>query len=92
MSKLRVETFLVSVDGFSTGLNQSFDKPFGEGGMELSKWFMATKTFQKMFGHDQGTTGIDDTFASRGFPATIWGVCRAWLRRCVMLQAECWCV
>ncbi len=67
MSKLRVETFLVSVDGFSTGLNQSFDKPFGEGGMELSKWFMATKTFQKMFGHDQGTTGIDDTFASRGF-------------------------
>jgi dihydrofolate reductase len=67
MSKLRVESFLVSVDGFSTGLNQSLEKPFGDGGMELGKWFMATKTFQKMFGHDQGTTGIDDSFASRGF-------------------------
>jgi dihydrofolate reductase len=67
MSKLRIESFLVSVDGFSTGLNQSFDNPFGEGGMALGKWFIATKSFQKMFGKDQGTTGIDDTFASRGF-------------------------
>ncbi len=67
MSKLRVESFLMSVDGFSTGLNQSLSNPFGEGGMELGKWFIATKTFQKMFGKTEGTTGADDTFASRGF-------------------------
>jgi dihydrofolate reductase len=67
MSKLRVESFLVSVDGFSTGLNQSFEKPFGDGGMELGKWFMATKTFQAMFGKTEGTTGVDNSFASRGF-------------------------
>lgn len=67
MSKLRVESFLMSVDGFSTGLNQSADKPFGDGGMELGKWFVATKTFQTMFGKTEGTTGVDDRFASRGF-------------------------
>jgi dihydrofolate reductase len=67
MSKLRVESFLMSVDGFSTGLNQSREKPFGDGGMELGKWFMATKTFQTMFGKTEGTTGVDDQFASRGF-------------------------
>ncbi len=67
MSKLRVESFLVSVDGFSTGLNQSFDNPFGEGGMVLGKWFMATRTFQNMFGKTEGSTGVDDQFASRGF-------------------------
>lgn len=67
MSKLRVESFLVSVDGFSTGLNQSFEKPFGDGGMELGKWFVATQTFQTMFGKTEGTTGVDNTFASRGF-------------------------
>lgn len=67
MSKLRVETFLMSVDGFSTGLNQSLQYPFGEGGMVLGKWFVATKTFQAMFGKTEGTTGVDNTFASRGF-------------------------
>ncbi len=67
MSKLRVESFLVSVDGFSTGLNQSFEKPFGDGGMDLGKWFVATKTFQTMFGKTEGTTGVDNKYASRGF-------------------------
>ena len=31
MQKLRVENFMVSVDGFGTGLNQSLEKPFGDG-------------------------------------------------------------
>jgi dihydrofolate reductase len=67
MSKLRVESFMVSVDGFSAALNQSLQNPFGEGGMELTKWAIATNTMQKMFGGVQGTTGVDDAFASRGF-------------------------
>jgi dihydrofolate reductase len=28
---------------------------------------VATRTFQRMFGHDGGATGIDDDFAARGF-------------------------
>ena len=67
MSKLRVESFMVSVDGFSAALNQSLENPFGVGGMELGKWFLATETFQKMFGKTQGTTGVDNSFAARGF-------------------------
>jgi dihydrofolate reductase len=67
MSKLRVESFSVSVDGFSAALHQSAQNPFGEGGMELPKWAIATDTMQKMFGRDAGTTGVDNAFASRGF-------------------------
>ena len=67
MQKLRVENFMVSVDGFGTGLNQSLEKPFGDGGMELPKPFLATKTFQSMIGKDGGSTGVDNSYASRGF-------------------------
>jgi dihydrofolate reductase len=67
MSKLRVESFMVSVDGFSAAVNQSLENPFGEGGMELPKWAIATQTMQKMFGGSGGTSGVDDKFASRGF-------------------------
>jgi dihydrofolate reductase len=67
MGKLRVESFSVSVDGFSAALNQSLQNPFGEGGMELPKWAIATKSMQKMFGREGGSTGIDEQFASRGF-------------------------
>ncbi len=67
MQKLRVENFMVSVDGFATGLNQSLEKPFGDGGMELGKAFVATKTFQTMFGKDGVSTGVDNQFASKGF-------------------------
>lgn len=67
MQKLRVENFMVSVDGFATGLNQSLEDPFGEGGRVLTTAFLATKTFQSMIGKGGGTTGIDDHFAAQGF-------------------------
>ena len=67
MSKLRVENFMVSVDGFGTSTNQSLENPFGEGGMVLTKPLMATKTFQTMLGKGEGMTGIDNQFAARGF-------------------------
>ncbi len=67
MSKLRVESFCVSVDGFSAALNQSLQNPFGEGGMDLPKWAIATDTMQKMFGRGAGTAGVDNQFTSRGF-------------------------
>jgi dihydrofolate reductase len=33
----------------------------------LHQWFHPTRTFQRRFGKEQGTTGIDDDFAARGF-------------------------
>ena len=67
MSKLRVESFMISVDGFGAALGQSLENPFGVGGMVLGQAFVKTKTFQSMFGRNEGTTGVDNAFAARGF-------------------------
>ena len=67
MPKLRVQSFLVSIDGFGAGPNQDLKNPLGVGGMALHEWAFSTRTFQKMFGNDAGATGIDDDFAARGF-------------------------
>jgi dihydrofolate reductase len=66
MSKLRVHCFGVSLDGFGAGPNQSIDNPLGVGGENLHQWFFPTRVFQKMQGHDDGTTGVDNDFAERG--------------------------
>jgi dihydrofolate reductase len=68
MSKLRVESFTISIDGFGAGPNQSLENPLGLGGTGLHGWAMATRTFQaKLFGAQGGETGIDEDFAARGF-------------------------
>ncbi len=51
MSKLRVESFSISIDGFGAGPNQSLDHPHGVGGMALHEWSFPTDTFQRMFGN-----------------------------------------
>jgi dihydrofolate reductase len=67
MSKLRVHNFSISLDGYGAGPNQSLEQPLGIGGEELHGWFVATRTFQQMQGKSNGTTGVDDDFASRTF-------------------------
>ncbi|HEY2231700.1 MAG TPA: dihydrofolate reductase family protein [Xanthobacteraceae bacterium] len=67
MSKLRVQSFSLSLDGYGAGPDQDLQNPLGVGGMALHQWAFATRTFQQMFGRDGGTTGIDDDFAARGF-------------------------
>ncbi|MDZ7920023.1 dihydrofolate reductase family protein [Rhodoferax sp.] len=69
MSKLRVESFTISLDGFGAGSHQDLANPLGVGGTALHGWAMSTRTFQtKVFGNsDGGATGIDDDFAQRGF-------------------------
>jgi dihydrofolate reductase len=67
MSKLRVSSFSVSLDGYGAGPDQSLENPLGVGGMALHQWAFATRTFRQMFGQDGGSTGIDDQFAARGF-------------------------
>ena len=66
MTKLRVNFFSVSIDGYGAGPGQNLDNPMGVGGMPLHEWVLPTRTFQAMFGNDGGTTGIDDDFAARG--------------------------
>ena len=67
MSKLKVQAFSISVDGYGAGPGQNLENPLGVGGKALHDWAFATRTFQKMFGQEGGGTGIDDDFAARGF-------------------------
>jgi dihydrofolate reductase len=67
MTKLRVHSFGLSVDGYGAGPRQSVDHPLGVGGLALHEWAFATRTFQRMHGKEGGATGIDDDFAARGF-------------------------
>lgn len=67
MSKLRVNCFAISLDGYGAGLEQSLKAPLGKGGEDLHTWFVPTKTFQSIYGDGKGTTGIDNDFAIRSF-------------------------
>src|SRR5258708_12682021 len=66
MTKLRVDCFSVSIDGYGAGPGQALEHPMGVGGMQLHEWVFPTRTFQAMMGKDGGTTGIDEDFAVRG--------------------------
>lgn len=73
MSKVRVESFSISLDGYGAGPGQDIEHPLGVGGTDLHQWFYPTKTFQTMHseesggGGNNGETGVDDDFATRGF-------------------------
>src|SRR5450432_3517727 len=72
MSRLRVHSFAISIDGYGAGPNQDLQNPLGVGGPALFDWFFHTRTWQKMHGNEGGETeggetGVDDDFAARGF-------------------------
>jgi len=68
MSKVRVNAFTVSADGFGAGPEQSRDFPLGRGGDRLHGWLVPTLTFQRdVLGRESGTTGVDNDFAARSF-------------------------
>ena len=68
MSRLRVASFSLSIDGFGAGPRQGLEHPLGVGGESLHEWLFPTATLQKiLFGNAGGTTGTDDEFAARGF-------------------------
>lgn len=68
MTRVRVEGFTVSLDGYGAGPGQELDHPMGIGGHQLHQWALPTRTFQKnLFGIEGGTTGTDEEFAARGF-------------------------
>jgi dihydrofolate reductase len=68
MTRVRVESFTISLDGYGAGPNQDIDNPLGVGGTELHQWLFPTRTLQRsLFGKDGGANGVDNDFAARGF-------------------------
>ena len=75
MSRLRVNAFGISIDGYGAGPGQDLDNPMGVGGMALHQWVFGTRTFQRMhadfagslIGDEAAREGVDDGFAARGF-------------------------
>ncbi len=75
MSKLRVNAFSISIDGYGAGPDQALESPMGVGGIALHQWVLGTKTFHEMhadfaadlMGSEPGRGGVDDDFAARSF-------------------------
>ena len=67
MSKLRVNCFSISFDGYSAGPDQSLENPVGVGGFPVFGWQMATQAQHKMMGKPGGETGMDNDLVLRGF-------------------------
>src|SRR6187399_426266 len=68
MTKLRVESYTISIDGFGAGPDQSLENPLGVGGEGLHGWAFPTRTFRtKVFGQEGGESGVDEGFAAESF-------------------------
>jgi dihydrofolate reductase len=67
VSRLRVQSFAVSLDGFGAGPSQDLNNPLGVHGPELMEWFFATNMWRQMHGLGAGETGVDNSMAERGF-------------------------
>jgi dihydrofolate reductase len=67
MTKLRVQSFAISIDGYGAGPNQDLQNPLGAGGPELMAWFFPTRAWRQMHGQEGGETGVDNGLAEQGF-------------------------
>ena len=67
MSKLRVASFGLSLDGYGAGPSQSLQHPLGEGFPEVMSWVFPTRMFCRMQGLGGGETGRDNEVAEQGF-------------------------
>jgi dihydrofolate reductase len=66
VSKVRVNSFTLSLDGFVAGPDQSLEHPLGVGGEQLHEWAFATRSFRRIHQMEGGATGTDDDLAARG--------------------------
>ncbi len=66
MTRVRVESFTISLDGYGAGPDQSLANPLGVGGAALHEWIVSTRAWRQMQGLEGGVTGIDNDFAARG--------------------------
>lgn len=67
MSKVRVASFSVSIDGFGAGPRQDLQNPLGVRGPEMFSWFFQTEVWNKMQGGSGGGRGVDNQMAERAF-------------------------
>ncbi len=67
MSRLRVQSFAISIDGYGAGPNQDLQNPLGVRGPELMEWFFHTRVWRSMHGQPGGETGADNKIAEQGF-------------------------
>src|SRR4029450_13258190 len=67
VSRLRVHSFSISIDGYGAGPSQDLQNPLGVGGPTLFAWVVHTRTWQQMHGNEDGETGLDDDLAAQGF-------------------------
>jgi dihydrofolate reductase len=67
VSKLRVQSFAISLDGFGAGPDQDLHNPLGVRGPELMEWFFSTRMWNRAHGSDGGETGVDNGIAEQGF-------------------------
>src|SRR3569623_1140777 len=97
MTRVRVESFTISLDGYGAGPNQSIDNPLGVGAGDLHQWLRSTPTIQRtLFGNEGGTTGLDDDFAARVFQIGVaWILVRIMFGPvrcpCPDMYWKCWC-
>jgi len=66
MTRVLVESFSISLDGYGAGPHQSVDAPLGVGGEALHEWVVATRSWRRMHGREGGSEGVDDDFSARG--------------------------
>ena len=68
MSRLRVLSFGVSLDGYGAGPDQSVENPLGKMGPEIMEWVFPTQAFQDMHGSaKRGETGVDNRIVAESF-------------------------
>ena len=65
MSRVRVECFTISLDGYGAGPNQNLEHPLGGGGEALHEWLVSTRSWRQLHGKEGGDTGVDEAFATR---------------------------
>ena len=66
MTRVRVESFTISLDGYGAGPDQGVKNPLGVGGEALHDWIVSARAWRQMHGKEGGASGIDDDFAARG--------------------------
>ena len=67
MSKLKVASFGISLDGYGAGADQNLENPLGVRGPELMEWFFPTRLWREMQGLEGGETGVDNGMAEQSF-------------------------
>lgn len=65
VTKVCVDSFSISVDGFGAGPDQDAEHPLGVGGRALHEWIFATKTGRTMIDELGGSEGVDDGYFRR---------------------------